>query len=366
MGTFKIAKTVVKSLFRKPATLMYPVVPREWEERTRGSIGIEVEKCILCGICARRCPTAAIDVDRKGGTWEIHRMQCIQCGACVEACPKDCLLMENQYTEPEAEKVIDSFEVVLEKTDTKGLSTTIEGSLTCDKDECVYCGLCVKTCPCEALIVDRKEKKWEVDEEACVKCGACVEKCPKKCLSLGEEAAEEATKAEKPKKDKKAAKADKTEKKEKAAKKPAAADGEGEVLLCNTEECIFCGLCVKNCPCEALVVDRKEKKWEVDIEACAKCGACMENCPKSCLSFGAPDGKPELKDKKPAKKTAKKSKEKSFPQLDEEKCIYCGACENACPCEAISAEMDDWTLDKEKCVSCGVCIDACPAEALKM
>ena len=32
MGAFKFAKTVLKSTFKKPATLMYPVVEREQEE----------------------------------------------------------------------------------------------------------------------------------------------------------------------------------------------------------------------------------------------------------------------------------------------------------------------------------------------
>lgn len=64
--------------------------------------------------------------------------------------------------------------------------------LTCNKDECVYCGLCAKECPVDALKVDRKEKLWEVDEATCLKCGACVDKCPKKCLSIGAAAEETA------------------------------------------------------------------------------------------------------------------------------------------------------------------------------
>ena len=54
MGAFKFAKTVLKSTFKKPATLMYPVVEREWQERTRGSIDIDADKCILCGICGKK------------------------------------------------------------------------------------------------------------------------------------------------------------------------------------------------------------------------------------------------------------------------------------------------------------------------
>ncbi len=257
MKTFRIAKVLIKSMFKKPATLMYPVVPREWQERTRGSIDIREDACILCGICGRRCPADAIEVDRKGGTWTIHRMQCIQCGECVMACPKKCLDMNNQYTEPQAEKVVDTYEIELKKDESKGAATV--GDLTCNKEECVFCGLCAKVCPADALKVDRKEKIWEVDKEACAKCGACVDKCPKKCLSMGD--------------------APKTE------EKPAAASDD-EKLACDLEECIYCGLCAKNCPCDALTVDRKEKVWKVDDEACVKCGACLEKCPKKCLTIG--------------------------------------------------------------------------------
>ena len=59
-----------------------------------------------------------------------------------------------------------------------------EDGLHCDTANCVFCGLCARTCPMGALTVDRAEKKWEVDRDTCVSCGACVDKCPKKCLSL--------------------------------------------------------------------------------------------------------------------------------------------------------------------------------------
>jgi len=107
----KISKLVLRSLFKKPATLMYPVIPREWQERTRGHIGIVEEDCILCGICSKKCPTNCITVDRTKRKWIIERMQCIQCGCCVEVCPKKCLTMEKAYTSPETFKVIDTFEI---------------------------------------------------------------------------------------------------------------------------------------------------------------------------------------------------------------------------------------------------------------
>ncbi len=292
MGAFKIAKTVLKSAFKKPATLMYPVVEREWQERTRGSIDIEADKCILCGICSKRCPADAINVDRNGGKWEIHRMQCIQCGECVEACPKKCLHMNPKYTEPGPEKIVDSVDVEVKKPAAKkddakaadapaAADASGEEKLICDLDTCIYCGLCAKNCPCDALEVDRKEKVWKVDDDACVKCGACVDKCPKKCLTIGDPSAA-------------------------AAKKEDAVDDKAEEKA------------------EDKAADKTEDKAE------------------------------------------EKAETKSVPEVDTDKCVYCNACANECPSDAISAEVDDWKVDEEKCIGCAACIDVCPADALKM
>jgi formate hydrogenlyase subunit 6/NADH:ubiquinone oxidoreductase subunit I len=90
---------------------MYPVIPREWQERTRGHIGIIEEDCILCGICSKKCPTNCITVDRTKRKWIIERMQCIQCGCCVDVCPKKCLTMEKSYTSPETFKIVDTFDI---------------------------------------------------------------------------------------------------------------------------------------------------------------------------------------------------------------------------------------------------------------
>lgn len=201
MGFFAFGKTILGSIFKKPATLMYPVIPREWEERTRGSVGIVGEECIACGLCAKACPCNAIEIDKETGAWTIHRMQCIQCSACVDKCPKKCLTMENLYTIPDVVKVVDTFEIPKKEAKkaakpaadgaaapaTDGAAAPAadgEGKLTCD-DTCVFCGLCAKACPVDALEVTRKpEKSWKVDDEACIQCGACVDKCPKNSLSL--------------------------------------------------------------------------------------------------------------------------------------------------------------------------------------
>ncbi|MDR3074858.1 MAG: 4Fe-4S binding protein [Candidatus Methanoplasma sp.] len=118
MGNFKISGLILRSLFRRPATSGYPAVPKEWGERTRGRIEIDAPECILCGTCARKCPTEALVVSKAEATWEIDRMRCVQCGHCVEICPKKCLRMAKEYTAPGYEGRTDLIEIPVAKKKT--------------------------------------------------------------------------------------------------------------------------------------------------------------------------------------------------------------------------------------------------------
>ena len=323
LGFFKFGKTILGSLGKKPATLMYPVVPREWEERTRGAVAIDGDNCIACGMCERACPTNAIEIDKEEGKWTIQRMQCIQCSACVDCCPKKCLTMENLYTIPDVVKVVDSFDIPKKAPKAaKADAPADDGDLTC-ADSCVFCGLCAKACPADAIKVDRKAKTWEVSTEDCVKCGACIDKCPKGSLSFGGAA-------------------------------PAAEAADDGDLTC-ADSCVFCGLCAKACPADAIEVDRKAKSWKVDTDECIKCGACIDKCPKGSLSFGGAAAEPA----EPAKK--------SIASVKEGECIGCNACVNQCPEEAIPPVVEsEWKLEEEKCIGCGACVDVCPVDAISM
>lgn len=109
MGIMRFSKVVLKNLISKPATRMYPIKKRASFERTRGHIDIEIDKCIFCGICVKKCPTHAINVEKSQKLWAIERLRCIQCGSCVENCPKKCLSMKNEYTAPSTGSVKDEF-----------------------------------------------------------------------------------------------------------------------------------------------------------------------------------------------------------------------------------------------------------------
>ena len=92
---FDMLSSIFKNLGSKPATRMYPFDKREPFKNSRGQIsGIDIDVCIFCGICARKCPADAIVVNKAEKSWEIDQFKCVVCGVCVEVCPKKCLLME--------------------------------------------------------------------------------------------------------------------------------------------------------------------------------------------------------------------------------------------------------------------------------
>lgn len=105
MGVFKLGGISISSVFSKPATKMYPVVVPEYYDRTAGHVEqTDMDNCIFCGMCERRCPTHAIKLDKAAGTWAIFPMNCITCGSCVRACPKNILEMQRTYTAPATSK----------------------------------------------------------------------------------------------------------------------------------------------------------------------------------------------------------------------------------------------------------------------
>lgn len=99
-----IGKTVMKSLFGKPATAMYPVVKNEFYPNTRGHIENDMTKCNFCTLCSKRCPAGAIEVDRTGKKWEIDRSRCVMCNFCVSVCARNSLSTERQYASPMTDK----------------------------------------------------------------------------------------------------------------------------------------------------------------------------------------------------------------------------------------------------------------------
>jgi ech hydrogenase subunit F len=109
MPILQMSTMAIRNLFRRPVTERYPFEPKVYPAGARGQVRIELEKCTFCGICQKKCPTAALAVSRETRAWTIDRMRCISCNACVEACPKKCLTLDTRYSPCSTGPQLDTF-----------------------------------------------------------------------------------------------------------------------------------------------------------------------------------------------------------------------------------------------------------------
>jgi formate hydrogenlyase subunit 6/NADH:ubiquinone oxidoreductase subunit I len=106
MGSFHLTGMALRNLVRRPATRRYPVEPQQYTPMTKGHVVNDIELCILCSICQKKCPADAIVVDKPAGTWSINPFACVQCNTCVRACPKKSLTMLPEYSPVATAKTI--------------------------------------------------------------------------------------------------------------------------------------------------------------------------------------------------------------------------------------------------------------------
>ncbi len=285
--------------------------------------------------------------------------KCIGCGTCVMACPKSSL-------------VIGSVGAVA-----RGL---IDKDFLENRTElCIMCGICAKTCPTGALemrqagelvndnsyisvalkntIVNDNNGPQEINEfveklliqpadNKCVHCGLCEQICPQGCIEVKQWLANDGT-----------------------------VSVEGETLIDN-DCCIHCGWCESVCPVGAISVEKPfEGTWFRDEDTCTACRTCIDTCP--CNALFNPDWDAGQRVDKVAQRA--------------DACIYCGACDIACPVKAITVtktaiipavekktvlekrllnvEMKRPTLtswlvtDEYACLGCGNCVIVCPVNA---
>lgn len=93
-------RTVLGSIFKKPATTHYPFAKVEISNTFRGKIVFTPEKCIGCKICMKDCPSNAITITKVGDKQfqcEIDLAKCIYCAQCVDSCPKKALEATREF-----------------------------------------------------------------------------------------------------------------------------------------------------------------------------------------------------------------------------------------------------------------------------
>ena len=98
MAYFTMTSLALKWALTKPPTTRYPFEPRRALPGSRGRLEFIRENCVFCTVCAKKCPTQALVVNRARKLWAIDRLRCITCGYCVEVCPKAALAVEPAHT----------------------------------------------------------------------------------------------------------------------------------------------------------------------------------------------------------------------------------------------------------------------------
>ncbi len=100
MGYFEMSKLALKWALTKPPTTRYPFEPRIPIAGSRGQLVFTKDNCVYCTVCAKKCPTGALLVNRAEKKWVIDRLRCINCSCCVEICPKKSLTMVEGHGSP--------------------------------------------------------------------------------------------------------------------------------------------------------------------------------------------------------------------------------------------------------------------------
>ena len=116
---WEAAKTVLRQLFQKPATNIFPAKyapestlsfldmvarqevklhpPVEVPPGFRGRIAYDRENCIGCQQCYKICPTKAIEWLPEEKKVKIFVSRCCFCAQCVDICPVNTLAMTDEF-----------------------------------------------------------------------------------------------------------------------------------------------------------------------------------------------------------------------------------------------------------------------------
>ncbi|MBI5668579.1 MAG: 4Fe-4S binding protein [Chloroflexi bacterium] len=88
----------LRSFFQKPVTRLYPFERNASPERLRGKLHWNPDNCTGCCLCAKDCPSDAIEVitiDKKAKKFVMryHADRCTYCAQCVQNCRFSCISM---------------------------------------------------------------------------------------------------------------------------------------------------------------------------------------------------------------------------------------------------------------------------------
>jgi 4Fe-4S ferredoxin len=230
---------------------------------------------------------------------------------------------------------------------------TTDYLLRLNKNLCNGCGICSEVCPKEAIkeippsVYEGhllEKPTIDIDEDSCILCGECAVLCPLNALSIkvnGEEIATivkneafpsllKEVRVIKEKCDPKCELRCQKECPTEAINVLTKSSENGETLEITDVEideslCFYCKRCELACNQDAIVVKKPFiGRIDLDVDACPKgCVVCVDICPTQAIQIG-----------------------KGKPEVTEDFCIFCSACEKVCPDKAIKVHRD-WIFHSE-------------------
>lgn len=265
---------------------------------------------------------------------KFHQDKCNGCGLCIKVCPVNAIMLG-----PIKEVASGEMEAPL---------------IIIDETKCIACPLCSAICPLNALTLEFENKPkyakvkgtLEIDSDKCIPCLLCEKICPRNAIK---------SKIRMPKKEELVI----YEKDEIWAK--------GEITI-DEEKCDYCGLCELLCDAIRIVwTDPKPPQFKlglgilIDEEKCDYCGLCEKICPVEAIKVRCEASAP---------RKIFEPKIEGEISIDEENCIYCKLCEDKCPVQAIrvekafKGEIILENLDKCDPSGCKNCVNICPANSI--
>ncbi len=221
-------------------------------------------------MCEKNCPTGSIDC-KKG---LVEQETCVKCLKCASSCPKGAIefgfIKKEEEFNPKRREfltlagslVLFSSAFIIARNYTqktiKKLKNIILPAGAQDyqrfKDKCLNCNLCVNVCPnkiikkadktCGTIHIDYKEGKGFCKFD----CRKCQEVCPSGAIK-------------------------KTTLEEKQNTRIA--------LGVVNDDCINCGICVDNCPKNA--ISKVNDKITINPSLCIGCNKCSVVCPRNAI-----------------------------------------------------------------------------------
>ncbi len=183
---------------------------------------------------------------------------------------------------------------------------------------CVGLGHCASVCPFGAIRMGENRLPI-IDEKKCTGCGVCVKECPKNVLILIPRT--------------------------KLVYLACVSTDKGKAVkdVCSVG-CFACNICIKACPYGAL--NMTNNLPVMDFSKCIDCGICVHRCPTS-----------SYVDRAKARPYA----------LITPTCNGCGECIKVCQFKAIEGIIGErHKVIASKCIGCGECYKVCPVRAITM